>query len=211
MRKLMAWGVGLSVSAFALGASAEEAGEGGREFGNAGVLAFSAATSLDLSIVSIKSPTGDSSSETHFSISPSIDYFVIDGLSVGGVLGFALDSSKPPGATDSGKATTITIGPRVGYNIWLTPPSLSLWPQVGILYSHLSTSSGGVAGASGSKVSLDVGVPLLIHPVKHFHFGIGPFVTLDLSSSSSQSAGGASADGNKATVFGLRGEIAGWL
>jgi hypothetical protein len=62
-------------------------------------------------------------------------------------------------------------------------------------------------------VRLAAYVPLLIHPTEHFHFGVGPYFTMDLTSSSSVTTGGVSSsgDGSKDTTIGLRGEIAGWL
>ena len=182
----------------------------GKEFGNPGVINIAAATSLGASFSSSKPPGGgDSGSGSHFSIVPSIDYFVAEGISIGALLLVDIQSQKVPPATDSSKQTTIGIGPRLGYNLWLTPGKLSLWPQVGFLYSSTSTSAGGKDGPSLSRGTLDVFVPLLIHPVKHFHFAIGPFVDLDVMSKASLA--GQSADGEKTTTFGLRAEIAGWL
>jgi hypothetical protein len=189
----------------------EEAKE--REWGDKGVVGFGVETRLDALYTSIKSPNGDSSSSTQIGFGADIAYFVVDGLSVGGVVGFDHLSSKPAGATDSDTETSYNVMARVGYNLWLQPESLSLWPQVGIGWNHsgLGTSSG---DASASQVQLGVFIPLLIHPAKHFHFGIGPFVTRDLTSSTSATPSGGSStsgDGDKATVIGIRGDIAGWL
>lgn len=222
MRKLMAVGFGMAVATFGVSAFAADdapkaahadAGggdhHGGRDFGSSGVLNFAAATNLTLAFGSSKPPTGDSSSFSRIQLQPSLDYFVIDNVSIGALLGISLASDKPAGASDSNKATTLSVGPRVGYNLWVTPGSLGLWPQLGILYSSTSTSSGGKDGPTVSKMSLDLNVPLLIHPVHHFHFGVGPFVTMDLSSKASLN--GNSQDGSKDTIFGIRGEIAGWM
>ncbi|MGZ3417148.1 MAG: hypothetical protein ACXVEF_43970 [Polyangiales bacterium] len=198
----------------ALPASAAEEKDGG-EFGNAGVINIGAATSLALEFGSSKSPdppvgTGKKTSSTVFSITPSIDYFVIDNLSVGALVLFRTESRKPEDASDSDSSTTWGVGPRVGYNLWLTPGQLSLWPTLALLYSSTSTKAKGQDGPSFSTMSLDLFVPLLVHPVKHFHFAIGPFASFDLSSKA-KPPNGDSVDSDKSTTFGLRGEIAGWL
>jgi hypothetical protein len=52
--------------------------------------------------------------------------------------------------------------------------------------------------------------PFLLHPVKHFFFGIGPFVQTDLTSS--YSVGGVSAtNAPKATEYGLMFDLGGWM
>ena len=184
--------------------------EGGKEFGDAGVINFAAATRLDLAFSSIKPPQGDSGSATHFAIQPSIDYFVIQNLSIGATLLFDSNSTKAAGASDSDSTTTIGVGPRVGYNVWITPGSLSLWPQVGIMYTSASSKVKGQDAGSNSALALQVFVPLVIHPVKHFHFAVGPFMQMDLSNKFKPPSGD-SVDGSKTTTFGLMGEIAGWL
>src|SRR5262249_1826694 len=103
------------------------------------------------------------------------------------------------------------------YNLWLTPEKLSLWPQVSFLYTTFSGSKSVTVGTTTSKAdytltrqSIMVNVPLLIHPAKHFHFGVGPFVMLDIGANLKAGDAGCRA-GRKATPFGLAAEIAGWL
>jgi hypothetical protein len=156
-----------------------------------------------------KPPQGDSTNTMHFGISPQIAYFVSEGISVGGQLNF--DYVKPK---DVDALTSFGIGPIVGYNLWLTPGQLSLWPQVGFFYNQRKESiTVGTTSITGTHTTMAIGlyVPLLIHPVKHFHFGIGPYVNLDISSKDKADAGGDAVDGAKNTVFGLKAEIAGWL
>ena len=180
----------------------------GKEFGNPGVINFGAATGFNFKSESIKPAAGgDSNSLTTFQLDPQIQYFVAEGISVGGELLF--DYSKPK----TGDSTTAYgIGPSAGYNLWLTPGKLSLWPQLELLYksggSNLTVGTQSVS-VTASQITLGVFVPLLIHPVKHFHFGVGPYFATDLSSK--MSANGTSVDGDKTTVFGLKMEIAGWL
>src|SRR5271166_6652375 len=70
--------------------------KGGREFGDQGVIAIGAATSLDLSYTSTSPPMGPGSSTTHIGVEPEIQYFVIDSLSVGGIINFDWASTSPP-------------------------------------------------------------------------------------------------------------------
>jgi hypothetical protein len=188
-------------------AGAETIG-GEKEFGDQGVVAFGAATSLNLGYTQTSPPSGPSSNITNISIVPEIQYFVITGLSVGGIVVF--DWAKP---STGDSTTTIGIGPTVGYNFWISPGLLSLWPQATFTFNNASTSipspTGGTVSGSLTTTNVGVFVPLLIHPVKHFHFGVGPYFNIDLSSK--ESAGGTSVDGDKAMNLGIRGEIAGWL
>ena len=219
MRKLTAFGFGLAVATFGWSAFAEDApkvsadapAHGGKEFGDAGVLNFAAATNLTLAFGSIKPPNGgDSGSTSDILVQPSIDYFVIQNLSIGALVGLELRSQKTPPSTDADKSTTIRVGPRLGYNIWITPGSVGLWPKIGFLFETTSFNSQGKDQGSESRQVIGIDLPFLIHPVHHFHFGIGPFVEMDIAAKTSPPSG-PSADGAKATVFGLRADIAGWL
>ena len=191
------------------GAGQAGGGEGEREFGDQGILAIGAATGLDFGYTSTSNPNGQASTNnTHFSISPDIQYFVIDSLSVGGTVLF--DWQNP---NQGGSSTTFGIGPTVGYNIWIQPGFLGVWPQATFSFDttsfHQTATNGTTTSASDNSTNVGVYVPLLIHPVKHFHFGIGPYFNIDLSNSGSQS--GVSADGPKSTNVGLKADIAGWL
>ncbi len=192
----------------------EHAAEGGREFGDAGVLGIGAETRLDALYTSTKPKTGDSSSETRFGLGANLAYFVAPNVSVGGVLSFDHLSGSSSGSTSDTTESVFTVMPMLGYHLWLQPKSLSLWPQVGLGWSHTSMSFGG-ADSSNSKLGCAVFVPVLIHAAEHFHFGVGPYFSMDLTSSSSattSSTGGTfTISEDKNTTFGLKGEIAGWL
>jgi hypothetical protein len=205
-----------------------------KEFGSAGTVDFGAVTAFGHApgIIGIPSvapiystvgvdhttkspPQGDSDNSTVILIAPEVDYFVIDDLSIGGavLLGIVI-----PKTGDT--ATLIGIGPTVGYNIWLSRPSLSLWPRASFVYESLGGNITGTSTTGGtttttsqsftySKGSIGFYVPLMIHPVQHFHFGIGPYFALDVLSN--VKVGSTSSDGDKSTVIGLRAEIGGWL
>ncbi|MDB4989761.1 MAG: hypothetical protein JWN04_4939 [Myxococcaceae bacterium] len=128
---------------------------------------------------------------TSLSLAPSIDYFVIRNLSVGGVLG--LDYSKTGGS----HALRFTLGPRVGYNIEISR-LLSVWPKIGVSYAHTKSDAGG-GTVKGNAAALNLYAPIMIHPAPHFFAGFGPFVDTDLSGN------------NRATVWGFKLTLGGWV
>ncbi|MET0386479.1 MAG: hypothetical protein ABW321_10995, partial [Polyangiales bacterium] len=137
---------------------------------------------------------------TTIQLAPSADYFIIDGLSIGGFVSF--DYSK----SGSSDGTRFGIGPRVGYNFGLSD-TFSVWPKAGFAYAHSSTSTSVDLGESmtsetsstNDAIALNLFVPLVVHPARHFFAGFGPFLDTDLSGA------------NRVTVFGLKLTMGGWL
>jgi hypothetical protein len=228
MRKVMGMALALAATLATGSASAEDAAGGGeKQFGSQGVVAIGIGSSstyqyLSQGVIVPSSLTLDHSSQssvngfgggstTSFTVTPQVHYFVTDGLSVGGtvLLGYA----KP----DSGDSeTSFGIGPTVGYNLWISPGTLSLWPQATFLFTSTGSSATFTTGTTTQTVSatttttaISLFVPVEIHPVKHFDFGVGPLLSTELSSSTS--AGGTSADAPKTTALGIAGFIGGWL
>jgi hypothetical protein len=190
-------------------ARVEAAGE--KEFGNPGVIAIGGDTRANFGWNQQSPPQGASTNNIELLLAPNVQYFVIEGLSLGGTILF--DWIHP---NQGGDTTTFGVGPTVGYNVWLSPGSLSLWPQVSFLFENvnatISSTVGGVttsASATSQATSLAFYVPLLIHPVKHFHFGVGPYFDVDLSNSTS--ANGQSINNPKNMGLGIAFEVAGWL
>jgi hypothetical protein len=166
-------------------------------FGKAGVINVASDLTLSIDHTIYSAPDGASpESSTSYSIGPAADYFVIDNLSVGGQVLF----SHSGGAASQ---SAFRISPRVGYHFSFVPERLGLWPRLELGYETETVSVGG-ADITEKKVVLGVFVPLLIHPVEHFHIGIGPFLDTDLSAKEGD------VDGTKSTTLGLRTEIGGW-
>ena len=148
------------------------------------------------------STSGDTPSTTTIQLEPAADYFVAQNISIGGFLGF--NYSK----TGDNHSDRFAIGPRVGYNLGLSD-MLSVWPRIGLSYATTSTTvsvpsptvpaSSISSTASANNLALNVFVPLMVHPVKHFFVGFGPFVDTDLTGDI------------KTTVFGGKLTIGGWL
>jgi len=173
-------------------------GDAHHEFGEEGTIALEASTGLDFSSTSTKAAVGDDpKSTTHIRLEPTFHYFIMENLSIGGLLSF--DYTKQGDA----KEQAIGIGPQVGYNLAVAD-NLSFWPRVGAQYVLVSMDEGN-GSASGSKIQAVIDAPLLVHIASHFHFGIGPYVRMDLTSKME------SEDANKDTKIGLAGTIGGWF
>jgi opacity protein-like surface antigen len=161
-------------------------------FGHAGELALSSDAALIIQ--------HSSEDVTTLQLSPAADYFVIDRLSVGGFI--SLDYTKS-GRSDGSR---FGIGPRVGYNFGLSD-TFSIWPKAGLAYTHSSTSTTVAetdtmtteTSRDGDALALNLFVPFMVHPVKHFFAGFGPFLDADLSGK------------NRVTVVGAKLTLGGWL
>jgi hypothetical protein len=210
MKKLIPFALFAASTLFAATSFAREGArevEAKTEFGDHGTINIGAGTLLDASYTSTKPAVGPSSSSGHVMAMGDVAYFVADGVSVGGLVTISHSAASAPNQPTT-KVTDLGVAALVGYNTWLTPGTLSFWPQVGFGYDHVGTSVGGSDVASG-RTTLMIRAPFLFHPVKHFHFGIGPFLSMNLTSS--WSSGSLSGDADKDTTFGISGEIAGWL
>ncbi len=179
-----------------------------QDFGNKGQLAISGDTNLSFTGTSLSDNGGSSFT---FLIQPSVDYFVIDNLSLGGFVAYEHTSVSPGGTGNSTNVDTFGIGPRVGYDFRIGN-SFSFWPKAMIEYATTSSSTG---GQSNGDNSWEVGVfaPFLLHPAEHFFLGLGPIVTTQLSNSASASQNGqtVSTDAPKATTYGIAFTLGGWV
>jgi hypothetical protein len=158
---------------------------------------------IDFQYVSL---TNNGGSATQFGVAPAADFFVVDNLSIGGQVLFAIASTSPSqgsGVTE----TSFGIAPQVGYNIALGE-SFSVWPKVFFAYQTQSVSNN---GGSANESALGAYVPLLYHPVSHFFIGIGPNFATQLGNSVSPANGGPSADETKATTVGLTATFGGYF
>lgn len=138
-------------------------------------------------------PHNDSKTSV-FYLNPGADYFVIDHLSIGGEVLFAITGTSvtrhvPNGAdrTDDGPGGThFGFMPRIGYDIPIGS-MFSIWPRGGIGWRHASFSGGGIADFSLSAWFFYADVPFMFHFAEHFFAGIGPGFTVTLASSVSGS------------------------
>jgi hypothetical protein len=117
-------------------------------------------------------------------IQPGVDYFIGNGISVGGVVGFGFASGTP-------NTTTVKLGARAGFNQGLNE-HVTFWPTVGIDGSYIHNN------ASSSTAALEVFAPFLYHVAPHFFLGAGPFLSYLVK-------------GGPDTQYGLDLVIGGWL
>jgi hypothetical protein len=143
--------------------------------------------------------SGVSGGTTTLQVAPAVDYFVLNNFSVGG---FVAVNYVTSGDNDS---TRFSIGPRVGYNVTLSD-LISIWPKVGFSYASTSGTVGRAVGDtivstpfSSSNLALNVFVPIMFHPVKHFFVGFGPFLDADLTGDA------------RTTVWGGKLTLGGWI
>jgi hypothetical protein len=106
------------------------------------------------------------------------DYFVIDGLSLGG----SLTLIHAAGENDS--QTGFLFAPRIGY-AYMFSDVVGIWPRGGFSYAHVGESPDDPAlnGESSHIFAFEIDVPLLIAPVKNFAITVGPLFDLTFGGS----------------------------
>lgn len=193
MKKLIvAYVAFATATTFAGAASAQEV------LGEAGQIAISGDLQLQVSQTKQKPPEGDApDAETTIRIVPALDYFVVEGVSVGFTVAYLWQKQ---GDT---KASGLGIGPSVGYALPLGE-KLAFWPKLGIAYLKVNAEDG-EESLSGSKLMIDLFAPLAIQPAEHFFIGIGPGFSTDLSSKMEGE------DANKSTTVGVGSQVGGYF
>lgn len=124
-----------------------------------------------------------------------IDFFPIDGLSFGGSITYVSESGEAEVETPAGSqsqdldpASGFLISPRVGYGIMFSD-IFGIWPRAGVTYFTASSENRNDAGQTTSEsnvngLALTVEVPLILSPIDHVGFTIGPTLDIPLSGSS---------------------------
>lgn len=139
----------------------------------------------------------------------AFDYFVIDGLSLGGAVTYMSDA-----ITDGPTQKLFLISPRVGY-AYAFDDTFSVWPRAAFTYAHASQAQS-VPNASGGtdQVTASINATQLtlegmvgISPIKHVAFLAGPYVDLGLGGSVSVDVPNYPDTKDKLTSFGLTAAI----
>jgi hypothetical protein len=135
------------------------------------------------------------------------DYFPTDGLSLGAALGYfhvsassTFEAGGVSSTTDGGSGDAFLFAPRIGY-AFMFAASAGIWPRAGITYVTLSTDS----NLSAHALALTLEAPLVLTPIPHVAFLIGP--TLDLGLSGGTDNGGTTTS-YKLTDIGLQAGLA---
>lgn len=180
----------------------------GQEFGDKKTLAFSADRLFGLYLTheTLEGPGGDWDS-TNFGLlwqglsaskygiaRGSIDYFVIDHLSLGGSLGISTNDSQ----------TNFLLAPRIG-GAWMFSDVVGLWPRGG--FTYLSESD---HDWHTSRFALTLEAALILSPTEHFAFTLGP--AFDVGIGGSRHVDGPAPDlGLRTNSFGIVvGGVMGW-
>jgi len=175
----------------------------------------------------------------------AFDFFVIDGLSLGGALLYenhSVENDTGGTATLGGQSQAIDrtqvevdtnvfgIAPRIGYAYMFTP-NVGIWPRGGISYVTSNSeeketvtdpTDGSVqttdTDTSVNHLSLALDAMLVLSPIEHVGFGIGPFVEIplsgDIETKASQVNPALQGDGNgdvKITSYGATSSLIVWF
>lgn len=178
-------------------------------FGDRGQWIFSGA--IDASLTHDGYSDSDAS-RTSFAVTPSVDWFVADGFSIGAYAGASVTSTTAYATGSTLETTTTTAwsaGARFGGALRLGR-LVTWWPRVGFSYgaSHTGPSS----DSNGHSLSdrggnVNAYAPLLFHLAPHAFVGIGPSVTRTLAH---VQEGYARSFGN-GTIVGAGVIVGGWL
>jgi len=122
---------------------------------------------------------------TFFSVRPSVDYFVLEGLSLGVTLGLGGSFGENSDFTEVG------AGLRVGYALPLGE-RVSLWPRLGasLYHQNIQSQFGGREQEDSASIGrVDLFTPLLVHPTSSFFIGLGPVLAVETGDFESVSLG----------------------
>ena len=140
----------------------------------------------------------------------AFDYFVIDGLNIGGSLGYASvddDNDQWRGRRD--RYSAFLLAPRVGY-VWMFSEVAGFWLRGGFTYHSWTRDNPDPAEPDQtiSGLALTVEPTFVLSPVEHFAFVLGP--TLDWDVSGEHDPGPAQWD-NEYRSIGIQFGLMGWL
>ncbi len=154
----------------------------------------------------------------------SFDAFLGPGVSLGGsvMYDYYSLSNKTAGQADPDKPSigVWLISPRIGFAKMFTP-QVGIWPRAGITYVHGSIDSPNTNTATGATTTTSVSVGelfytmdvnLIIAPVPHVGFTLGPTLDYLLSYSQSQTPTATNPNSNyKAHALGIQAGIFAWF
>jgi hypothetical protein len=120
----------------------------------------------------------------------AFDYFLTDGLSLGGTIGYWSQSGEVETGTerDLPDPHLFTIAPRVGYAV-MFGRVLGIWPRAGLTFFTGESSlgaSGLNAEAEVSGLGMNLDLPFVIVPAPHFAILVGPGLDLTLTGQAEQ-------------------------
>jgi hypothetical protein len=197
-RSSIAWAFSFLTVVSAARAEAEQplppSAEGPR-FGSRHTLAISG----DFVLAAQRYSSTSFSSETNVTVRPVLDYFVLDHLSVGGLVEFGYMGSPAP---LNAAQLSFAFGPRVGYEIALAD-RFSLWPTVGTSYVRAwDRYNGQSVGPARWTLNAFAGADLIGQIAPHLYMGLGPYLTTQIARSGGDASG---------TGYGVTSTLGGWI
>jgi hypothetical protein len=137
------------------------------------------------------------------------DFLLIDGLSLGGSLGFAsvdgdVDNNGPFG-DDNWDGSALLFLVRVGY-VYMFNDVIGIWPRGGLQYHSFEVDNGWEENAFG--LNLECMFP--ITPTEHFGFLVGPTIDFDFTGERDYDDAGPEWDRRYRTI-GIQAGVFGWL
>jgi len=154
----------------------------------------------------------------------SFDAFLGPGITLGGSIMYDYYSigDKTAGQENPDKPSVgfWLFSPRVGFAMMFTP-QIGIWPRAGITYLHVSIDDSYTNPTTGvkttnttsvSQLSYTMDVNLIIAPIPHVGFTVGPTFDYLLSQSESQTPPDTTPNSNyKAHALGLQAGIFVWF
>lgn len=150
----------------------------------------------------------------------ALDFFVTEGISVGGSLIYisrseSLESDPDPGnlSGDTRSTSLFAIHPRIGY-AYPFDETFSIWPRLGLTYFNHTEEVTDTTETTTSGWDLTGEIMLGISPMSHFAILIGPYLDLGLSGTQEETdltPGGATTEvDGTLTSYGLAVSIVGY-
>lgn len=154
----------------------------------------------------------------------AFDYFVIDGLSLGGAIGYSSGSfdgdetiNNNNRDLDEVDTSLFVVSPRVGYAAMFTPV-VGIWPRGGFTYWSATQDTNRPGNQADSKfeasgLAFTAEFMLVIAPVEHGAFLVGPTVDFPLTGSAKDENGNATTDLDelKIRTIGLQASVGVWF
>ena len=149
----------------------------------------------------------------------ALDYFVVEGVSIGGSFVFISTSTSTEvdgTSTDGPTTTSILFHPRVGYAMAFDE-TFSFWPRLGVTYANTKTTTKAVAPATDDTevkwngFNLTAEANIGISPFSNFAFLIGPFLEFPLSGTREQCVATCNSTDAKLTSFGISTSLVGYF
>ena len=109
----------------------------------------------------------------------AFDYFIIDGLNIGGSIGYANIEVDPEGPPEGDRSAFI-FAPRVGY-VWMFSDVIGFWLRGGFTFHSMEDDTGFVDDFEESAFALTIDPVFPIFPTDHFGFVVGPVIDFSVT------------------------------